>query len=272
MAYTDRSFEFEGIAVHYVTGGAGFPILLLHGSGPGASTIGNWRHVLEPLAERFRVYAMDLIGFGRSARKPAPPYFDYDLWLRQARAMLGRIEGQRVGLIGHSLSAAIALELAAAEPRVTQVMTTGAMGARFPLNEHTARIWSFPRDRAELRAAAETLIHDTRLIDETYLANRESVLFAGDYADYFTAMFAGDRQAFIDAAVVPEDRLRTIRCDATLLHGRDDRAFPAAVTMALAEHLPQASVQLIGNCSHSVAMEHPRVFLAAADILFPGSA
>jgi 2-hydroxymuconate-semialdehyde hydrolase len=30
---------------------------------------------------------MDLIGFGKSGRRPAPPYFDFELWTEQAREM-----------------------------------------------------------------------------------------------------------------------------------------------------------------------------------------
>ena len=131
MAYTERQFNFEGIPVHYREGGRGFPILMIHGSGPGASTLGNWRLVLDPLAERFHIHAMDLVGFGLSGRKPAPPYFDLDLWLRQCKAMIGQIPGDRVGVIGHSLSGSLALKLAASEPRVAKVMTTGTMGATF---------------------------------------------------------------------------------------------------------------------------------------------
>ena len=270
VEYADRSFAFEGIEARYITAGQGFPILMLHGSGPGASTLGNWRKVLDPLADRYKIFAMDLIGFGRSARKPAPPYFDKDLWLRQARAMIGQIDGPEIGIVGHSVSGALALELAATDKRITKVLTTGAMGAHFPLNEFTAKIWSFPRNREELRAAAEILIHDRRLIDEAYLSNREAVLFSGDYSTYFSAMFGGDKQRFIDAAIVPEDALRRIVCDVSMLHGRNDRAFPAEVTLNIAAHLPQANVQLIGNCSHSVAMEHPQMLLAAANQLFPG--
>jgi 2-hydroxymuconate-semialdehyde hydrolase len=269
MAYTDRQFEFEGLQVHYITGGSGFPVLLLHGSGPGVSTIGNWRRVLDPLAARFTVYGMDLIGFGRSARKPAPPYFDKALWLRQIAAMIRRIEGPALGLIGHSLAAALALETAAAEPRVGGVLTTGAMGAPVRLNEATARIWSFPRDRETLRTAAETLVYDRSLIDEAYLANREQVLFAGDYGDYFSAMFAGDKQAYLDAAIVPTATLRQVICPVAMLHGRDDTGFPASVTLALAQSLPQANILLIGRCSHSIAMEYPDLVVAAAETLFP---
>ena len=49
MSYSNHHFDFEGVKASYLVGGAGFPILMIHGSGPGASTIGNWRLVLEPL-------------------------------------------------------------------------------------------------------------------------------------------------------------------------------------------------------------------------------
>ena len=55
MALAERDITVEGHRVHLWEGGEGFPILMLHGSGPGAGTIGNWRLVLEPLAARYRI-------------------------------------------------------------------------------------------------------------------------------------------------------------------------------------------------------------------------
>lgn len=72
-------FDFEGVPVTYYHGGKGAPLLLIHGSGPGASSIGNWRTALGPLSERFEIFAMDLIGFGKSGRLPSTPYFDFPL-------------------------------------------------------------------------------------------------------------------------------------------------------------------------------------------------
>jgi 2-hydroxymuconate-semialdehyde hydrolase len=260
----DCEFEHQGLRVHYMEGGDGFPILMIHGSGPGASTIGNWRAVLGPMSERFHVYAMDLIGFGKSARKPAPPYFDFPLWLDQCQAMLDRIPGESVGVIGHSISGALALKLAASNPRITKVMTTGSIGAPFTLNEASVRTWTFPRNREELRLAAEGLIYDKSLIDEAYLSNRESVLFAPGYEQYFNEMFGGDKRRFVDAALVSPSELDRIRCDVLMIHGRDDKAFPADVTMALSRAMPHADVVLLGRCSHSVAFEHPKKFISLA--------
>jgi 2-hydroxymuconate-semialdehyde hydrolase len=269
MPYALHKFKFEGIEVRYRTAGRGVPVLMIHGSGPGASTLGNWRAVLDPLAACMNVYAMDLIGFGESGRKPAPPYFDVDLWLGQCRAMIDLMPGERIGIIGHSLSGALALKLAAGDPRIGAVLTTATMGARFPLNDATASVWSFPRTRAELRRTAEILIHDPTLIDETYLANREAILFSGDYAEYFGSMFAGDKQTFIDSVVVSAEELSRVQCAVSMLHGREDSAFPAdALTLRLAQALPQADVQLLAHCAHSIAMEQPRKFVAAAAQLF----
>ena len=270
MAYAERSFEVEGIGASYIESDAGgYPLLLIHGSGPGASTVGNWRRVLDPLAERFHVHAMDLIGFGRSSRKPAPPYFDLSLWQRQCEALIARMPGERIGIVAHSVSAVLALRLAASNPRVGQVLTTGAMGAKFAVNQATIRCWTFPPDRDELRRTAEHLVYDKAVVDDAYLDARMAILH-GDaaYGPYFSAMFAGDRQAFANEAILPDEVLQRVVCPITMLHGRDDEAFPPEITLNLAGKLPQADVALLARCSHSVAMEHPDVLLAAASRLF----
>jgi 2-hydroxymuconate-semialdehyde hydrolase len=265
----EHSFNFDGISVHYLEGGTGFPILMIHGSGPGASTLGNWRLVLDPLAETHHVYAMDLIGFGKSERKPQPPYFDMPLWLAQCREMLHRIPEKQIGIIGHSISGALALKLAAGEHRVTKVMTTGSMGSVFPLNEVAERTWTFPRNREELRRTAEGLVYDKSLIDEGYLSNREKVLFSGDYEHYFAQMFAGDKRRFIDQALLSAEELNKVSCDVLMVHGRADFAFPAEpLTLSISRSIPQADIVLLGRCSHSIAFEHPDKFLALAQSFF----
>ncbi len=269
MTYADKEFLFDGIPVHYIEGGDGFPILMIHGSGPGASTVGNWRQVLGPLAERFHVFAMDLVGFGLSGRKPQPPYFDIELWLRQCRAMLEHVGAGRVGIIGHSISGALALRLAASDRRIAKVLTTGCMGARFAVNAYTERTWTFPKNREELRLAAECLVYDKSLIDDAYLENRAKVLFDGEYETYFSALFDGDKQQYIDATVIQPDELSNIACDVAMLHGRDDPGFPAELlTLTLSRSMPKADVTLIGRCSHSIAMEHPAKLISTAELLF----
>lgn len=260
----EAQFEFEGLPVTYYHLGSGKPLLLIHGSGPGASSIGNWRKVLEPLAARFEVFAMDLVGFGKSPRKPEPPYFDYGLWARQAAAMLARMPGNEVGVLGHSISGSLALTLAANESRVAAVMTTGTMGVPFTPTDTTRRCWRCPTNRAELVAALSGLIHDTSVIDEAYLAAREPVVFAPGYADYFNTMFAGDPAQYVQAAVLSPETLAKVTCPVLLLHGREDTAFPPSSSVEIAARLKHADLVLLSDCSHSVAFERTDIFLNLA--------
>jgi 2-hydroxymuconate-semialdehyde hydrolase len=264
----EEQFEFEGIPVTVYRGGKGRPLALIHGSGPGASSIGNWRAVLGPLAESYEVFAMDLIGFGKSGRKPGPPYFDYPLWLRQSAALLARIQGDRVGVIGHSLSASLALALAAQEPRIVGVVTTGAIGLPFEPTDATRRTWRCPRNREELVLALRGLIKDWSVIDEDYLRAREAVIFAPGYAEYFDSMFQGDAEHYIEAALLDRATLDRIACPVLLIHGRDDHAFPPVVSTQLASYLDQADLVLLSECSHSVAFERSTTFLALAREFF----
>lgn len=269
MSLREYDLTFESLPVHVVEAGDGFPVLLLHGSGPGVSVAGNFARVLEPLAARYHVFGMDWIGFGSSGRRPSPPFFDIELWERQLRFVLDKIAGEAIGLVAHSLAAALALRVGANDKRITGILTTGAMGAPFPANEHTARVWTFPGTRAELRAALESLVYDRSLLTERFINDRFDHLQRGDYRSYFGAMFAGDKQQYIDAAIVPAELLRAIDADVLMLHGRDDLAFPAASgTFALAPQLPRADMWILARCSHSVALEYPDKVLGAAKVLF----
>lgn len=263
----ELDLPFEGTTIHCWEGGSGFPVLMLHGSGAGASIPGNFKRVLEPMSRRFRVLAADLVGFGKSGRRPAPPYFDMEMWLRQAQLMLERIGGEAVGIVGHSLSGALALKLAAREKRVTRVLTTGTMGISFPC-EPGARLWRCPPTRELLRKQVEVTVWEKSLIDEAEIDYRWGILSQPGYREYFEAMFDGDKQYFVDRSAATPEELASVKATVLMMHGRQDVSFPPEQTsLRLAPSLP-ADVWLIDKCGHSVALEYPEKFLAGAELLF----
>jgi 2-hydroxymuconate-semialdehyde hydrolase len=261
--------EIEGYKVHLWEGGSGFPVLILHGVGPGTSIVGNYGPVLEPLAERCRVVAADLIGFGESERKTAPPYFDVDLWVRQGLTLLDRLGDGPCGIAGHSLGGALALKIASRAPRIAKVLTSSSIGAAYPLNQALDGFWALPGDQAELRRAMERMVHDADAVTDEMIEGRWQLLESEGYAEYFGAMFAPPRQRYIDAGIVSADELARITADVVMLHGRDDRPCPATeTTLVVAESLPQADVRLYGNCGHNLPRERTEDYLAAATELF----
>jgi 2-hydroxymuconate-semialdehyde hydrolase len=267
--FVEKRMIFDGIPVHYVEGGRGFPIVLIHGSGPGAASKGAWPLVLEPLAKSFRVFAMDLVGFGLSGRKAGPPYFDVPLWVRQCHAFVAHIGAPAVGIVGHSLAGALAFKAATTNAAITHVLTTCTGGGTNRLGKELEHIWTFPKNREALRKAAGHLVYDQTIITDEYLKKREDVLFSGDYAEYFGSMFSGNKQQYMDQSVVTKEELSRVRCEVTMMHGRDDLVVPPEVTTTMAAALPQADVILISRCKHSIAVEHPQKLIAAAQLLFP---
>lgn len=269
MQRVEHTIRVSGIAVRVVEAGSGRPLLLIHGSGPGASVDGYWHSVLPDLCARYHVFATDLIGFGGSGRKTAAPFFDVELWLRQCQAVVDKMPGSEIGVIGHSLGGALALRLAAQESRVSAVLTTATLGAAFPANDLSARVWTFPRTREELLSVCEVLFFDKTVVDDQFLTQRETILHQPGYEDYFSSMLSGDKQRFIDVAVLTEEELCKVKCRVMLMHGRDDLAFPCELlSLALADRLTQADVWLLARCAHSVALEQPAKFLAAVAAVF----
>jgi 2-hydroxymuconate-semialdehyde hydrolase len=266
MALKELDIPFEGTSVHCWEGGSGFPILMLHGSGAGASIPGNYRRVLEPLSRKYHVLAADLVGFGLSGGKTSKPYFDIDMWVRQASHLLSRFTGE-AGVIGHSLSGALALKLAAAEPRVTKVLTTGTMGTSFPCIPGT-RMWRYPEGRDLLRKSIETTVWNKSLIDNSEVDYREKILTQPGYREYYESMFDGEKQFYIDKSALSSEELSRIKARVFMMHGRQDVNFPPEHTCLVLSRNLKADVWLIDDCAHSVALEHPEKFLAAADFLF----
>jgi pimeloyl-ACP methyl ester carboxylesterase len=108
-------WQWQGHSVYYVKAGSRQgerpPILLVHGFG--AST-DHWRKNIAQLQEDFEVWAIDLLGFGRSA-KPDIQYSG-DLWRDQLHDFIGQVIGQPAVLAGNSLGGYAALCIAAQRP------------------------------------------------------------------------------------------------------------------------------------------------------------
>ncbi|MDJ1175244.1 alpha/beta fold hydrolase [Roseofilum capinflatum] len=88
------------------------PLLLVHGFG--AST-DHWRKNIAELQENFQVWAIDLLGFGRSS-KPKLTYSG-DLWREQLHDFITEVIGQPVILAGNSLGGYASLCVAAQYPQ-----------------------------------------------------------------------------------------------------------------------------------------------------------
>lgn len=269
MTFTDRHIEFKGLKAHIIEAGSGMPILVMHGVGPGTSVEGNFAPIIGPLAERYHIIGVDLIGFGKSERKPSPPFFDFGFWFEQVQFVLDTIEGSPIGLIGHSLSGALALKLAARNRRVTHVLTTGSAGRRFQANPYLDRAWTFPETREQLRIAMSGAMWDQGRLTDAFLDDRLEKLRQPGYREYFQRLFPANRQALIDSWHIDDAELARIEAKVLMIHGREDLQLPYDKTTALlAPKIAKADSYVVANCGHSPAVEYPATVLGLARLFF----
>ena len=126
-----QTFMFHGQAIRYWTAGQGEPLLLIHGF-PSASW--DWHYLWQPLTQRFRVIACDMLGFGDSAK---PANHEYSL-LEQADLQQALLEHlnveQPVHLFAHDYGDSVAQELLARhyESRVELASCVFLNGGLFP--------------------------------------------------------------------------------------------------------------------------------------------
>src|SRR4029079_15902472 len=93
----------NGIETNYLEDGSGDDtVLLIHGSGPGATSYANSRLVIPSLATKFRVIAPHMVGFGYSER---PENVDYSVqtWADQVIGLMDTLEIEKTSLVGNSL-------------------------------------------------------------------------------------------------------------------------------------------------------------------------
>ncbi|PSN14968.1 alpha/beta hydrolase [filamentous cyanobacterium CCP5] len=115
-ATKSAEWSWQGQTIRYQQAGAqGPPILCIHGFGASSD---HWRKNLPDLGQDHRVYAIDLLGFGYSA-KPTPsqplPY-TFETWSRQVRDFCQDVIGEPVFMAANSIGCVVAMQAAVDDP------------------------------------------------------------------------------------------------------------------------------------------------------------
>jgi pimeloyl-ACP methyl ester carboxylesterase len=111
-----QTWLWRGYRVQWLAQGSGQPIVLLHGFG---ASIGHWRKNIPALAAAgYRVYAIDLLGFGGSQKPPID--YSMELWQDLVLDFWAEFIQEPALWVGNSIGALLALMLSAAAPERTR--------------------------------------------------------------------------------------------------------------------------------------------------------
>lgn len=249
-----------GLRTNYHDVGQGDPVLLIHGSGPGVSAWANWRLVMPALAERARVIAPDMAGFGYSERTAGFAY-GLDAWVRQAVGLLDALGIARADLVGNSFGGGLALALAIRHPeRVRRLVLMGSVGVPFAITPGLDAVWGYEPSFEAMRALLDIFAFDRALVNDELARLRYEASIRPGFHESFAAMFPAPRQRWVDALASRESDIRRLPHETLVIHGREDRVIPLANAYTLADWLPRAQLHVYGRCGHWTQIEHAARF------------
>ncbi len=253
----------DGSQMHFVEGrpptgvGDAGPIILIHGL---LSSALEWKWTLRALAATHRVWAIDLIGFGYSARVIEPRY-SFKYYAGTVREFLDALGLERATLVGHSLGGGIALQAALDFPdRVDKLvllapavyptgwLKTIRVALQVPyLPQAVTQFILHPRvHRLALRGA----LGMRGLDDQTLAARARCTNVRGSGA----ALLAMGRSAL--AASLPRG-LGRVAQPTLILWGERDPLLPVHHGRRLVRELPNAKLAIVKGAGHVLHEEFP---------------
>ena len=107
-------WTWQGYKIQYTVKGTGRPLVLVHGFG---ASIGHWRKNIPVLAAAgYRVFALDLLGFGGSQK--APINYTIEVWVELLKDFWQEHIQERAVFIGNSIGALISLMVLTEHPEI----------------------------------------------------------------------------------------------------------------------------------------------------------
>jgi len=251
-AATIRSKAPDGTG--FIRAGSGAPILLIHGVGMDAAI---WQPQIVAMQDRFDLVAIDMLGHGAS---PLPPEnAGLSDFADQAIRLLDHLGLDRVAVVGHSMGALVAQEIALRAPsRVGSLVCLNAVFRRPPelaqaVRERAAALGG-PGDPSAIAATIARWFGDPippALADAAAMAR--SALESVDAEGY-----ARTYRLFARADTAHADRLADLKAPALFMTGSEDRNSTPAMSAAMARLAPAGQCLVLSGEKHMMTIASPQ--------------
>lgn len=263
----DQYVKVGQINTRYRTlGDEGTTVILLHGLG---GHLELWMDNIVALAQHHRVYAVDLVGFGRSD-KPATSY-SLSFLAQFLKDFMNALIIERASLIGCSMGGGVALQFALTFPeKLEKLVLISTIG----LGKETAlifRLVAFPvigellthSSRTGVTRSFKQVMYDPTLITEELVENT-----------YQMSVLPGAKRALLSAVRTNAkyfglssnnsnpivNKLTTIAAPTLIIWGQQDRIIPVSHAYVATKNLPNARLHIFERCGHWPSLEYSEEF------------
>jgi pimeloyl-ACP methyl ester carboxylesterase len=256
--------------IHYLEAGRGTPVILLHGSGGEGA---RWMPTIKGLASEFRVIAPDQIGWGNSD-KPMTIYHS-GVFAEFLARFMKEIGVPKAALVGQSMGAGVALQMAVSYPQVVDrmVLVNGG-GFRSPNDpprtgapDWHARQIANAGTLAESREYLEKMYYNHSLISDKLV--EDNLILRLRSAHTAEAVQIANARGL---GGVTEEQVRAIKTPTLLVWGANDKLSPPVNADKLNAAIAGSRKVLIDKAGHYPFIEHPDQFnQAVREFLKPQS-
>jgi pimeloyl-ACP methyl ester carboxylesterase len=257
--------------IHYLEAGRGAPVILLHGMGGEGA---RWMPTIRGLAPEFRVIAPDQIGWGKSD-KPMTVYHS-GVFAEFLARFMREIDVPKAALVGQSMGAGVALQMAVHYPQLVDRMVLVNGGGYRSANDPPpmsgtvdwhARQISNAGTLAESREYLEKMYYNHSLISDKLVEDNLILRLRSAY----TAESVQTANAR-DLGGVTEEEVRAIKTPTLLVWGANDKLSPPVNADKLNAAIAGSRKVLIDKAGHYPFIEHPDQFnQAVREFLKPQS-
>lgn len=252
--------------IHYHDCGDGQEVVvMLHGSGPGASGWSNFSRNVEPLvAAGYRVILMDCPGWSKSDSIVCEESRSA-LNARVLNGLLTQLGITRAHLIGNSMGGHSAVAFALDYPHSVGRLVlmgggTGGVSAFVPMpTEGIKLLQKVYREPTQdnLQQMMDIFVYDSKDLTAELISGRlENILQRRDHLENFTRSLSLHPRQFPDVST----RLAEISAPTLVIWGRNDRFVPMDTGLRLVAGIPNSELHVFNNCGHWVQWEHAERF------------
>jgi 4,5:9,10-diseco-3-hydroxy-5,9,17-trioxoandrosta-1(10),2-diene-4-oate hydrolase len=237
---------------------------MLHGGGPGASGMSNFKQNLPAFAEHFRTLVIDQPGYGKSDK----PEVQGNYFTFAAGALTGLLDElgiDKIHLVGNSLGGGTAVRFALSHPeRAGRLVLMGPGGLSLNVfapdpTEGVKRLAEFAAppgpSREKMAAFLRTLVFDQRLVTDELIDERFAAACDPESLKAMASMGA----SFFDPASYEEGLLwreaHRLRQRVLLIWGREDRVNPLDGALVALKLIRRAQLHVFGGCGHWAQLE-----------------
>jgi pimeloyl-ACP methyl ester carboxylesterase len=277
---THHWVEARGLRFHYAEAGSGEDVVLcLHGW---PQHWYEWRHLMPALADRYRVIALDLRGFGWS---DAPPEgYEKENMADDVFAVLDALGIERVKLVGHDWGGWIGFLMALREPqRIERYLALNILPPWTSMRAIAPHLWRFWYQWLILAPGLGYRLHRSGAFVPKVLVGASTTHEPWDEA---TLRVFGDNLAEPARARAAVQMYRVFNLHETMpivrgryatqkltvptrmLFGTDDTALRPEILAGYERHAEDMQVELVPGCGHFIADEMPDLVAARAREFF----